>query len=238
MNRIFFTVIYFLILQNFLLTGVIADSGFSSDFIEQAKKLGINVGQNLDQKVNDNDLSDTSNSQSMPEVQLPSPPKPEAKQEVKIDVKAGKVEDEKMLNNKKQEPKQKVSKKLSNTKDKNNATEVVQKPKALPAKIIPKQKVKKSITYFTAPEKDIDTNLNQKSFMRRKPYSYDVKPPQYLLDIQKKVQKLMCLNLCLKMSFQNCYLLQLMSKILEQLKDCCLKEEILMRKTRLMNTRH
>ncbi len=301
MNRIFFIVIYFLILQNFLLTGVLADSGFSSDFIEQAKKLGINVGQNLDQKVSDNDLSNTSNSQSMPdvklpslpkpeekpdvklpsppkpeekpdvklpslpkpeekpdvklpslpkpeekpdvklpsppkpeekpevklpslpkqeekpevklpslpkqeekpEVKLPSPPKPEEKPElklpslpkqeekpeVKIGVKAGKVEDEKMLSDKKQESKQKVIKKPSNIMDKNNVTEVVKKPKALPAKIIPKQKVKKSITYFTAPEEDIDTNLNQKNFMRRKPYSYDVKPPQYLLDIQKKGAK-------------------------------------------------
>ncbi len=203
MNRIFFIVIYFLILQNFLLNSVLADSGFSSDFIEQAKKLGINIGQNLDQKVSDNDLSNTSNSQSMPDLKLPSPPKPEEKPDVKlplppkpeekpdvkIDVKADKVEDKKMHNNKKQELKQKVSKKLSNIMDKKNITEVVKKPKALPAKIIPKQKVKKSITYFAAPEEDIDNNLNQKNFMRRKPYSYDVKPPQYLLDIQKKGAK-------------------------------------------------
>ncbi len=357
MNRIFFIVIYFLILQNFLLNSVLADSGFSSDFIEQAKKLGINIGQNLDQKVSDNDLSNTSNSQSIPDLKLPSlpkteekadlklpsppkpeekadlklpsppkpeekadlklpsppkpeekadlklpslpkpeekpdvklpsppkpeekadlklpslpkpeekadlklpslpkpeekadlklpslpkpeekadlklpslpkpeekadlklpsppkpeekadlklpsppkpeekadlklpsPPKPEEKPDVKIDVKADKIEDKKMLNNKKQELKQKVSKKLSNIMDKKNITEVVKKPKILPAKIIPKQKVKKSITYFTAPEEDIDNNLNQKNFMRRKPYSYDVKPPQYLLDIQKKGAK-------------------------------------------------
>ena len=259
MNRIFFIVIYFLILQNFLLNSVLADSGFSSDFIEQAKKLGINIGQNLDQKVSDNDLSNTSNSQSIPDLKLPSlpkpeekpdlklpsppkpeekpdvklpsppkpeekpdlklpsppkpeekpdvklpsppkpeekpdlklpsPPKPEEKPDVKINVKADKVEDKKMHNNKKQELKQKVSKKLSNIMDKKNVTEVVKKPKTLPAKIIPKQKVKKSITYFAAPEEDIDNNLNQKNFMRRKPYSYDVKPPQYLLDIQKKGAK-------------------------------------------------
>ena len=202
MNRIFFIVIYFLILQNFLLNSVLADSGFSSDFIEQAKKLGINIGQNLDQKVSDNDLSNTSNSQSIPDLKLPSlpkpeekpdlklpsppkpeekpdvklpsppkseekldlklpsPPKSEEKPDVKINVKADKVEDKKMHNNKKQELKQKVSKKLSNIMDKKNVTEVVKKPKTLPAKIIPKQKVKKSITYFAAPEEDIDNNLN------------------------------------------------------------------------------
>ena len=48
MNRIFFTVVYFLVLQNFLWNEVFADSGFSNDFIEQAKSFGINIGKDSD----------------------------------------------------------------------------------------------------------------------------------------------------------------------------------------------
>ena len=134
-----------------------------------------------------------------PEVKLPEPPKVNAKPEVKQSklpkqqTGAGKVDaelnknskDKKSANNKKQQ----VPKKPSKIKDDNKLIDAVKKPKTTTSKTIPKKKSDKSISYFIAPEKNINNSFNPKNFMRRKPYNYDIKPPQYLLDIQKKGAK-------------------------------------------------
>jgi ankyrin repeat protein len=130
-----------------------------------------------------------------PEVKLPEPPKPNAKQRklTKQQTDTGKagaklnknLKDKKSSSNKKQQ----VLKKSNSVKDKDKLVNAVKKPKTTTSKMIPKKKPDKSISYFIAPEKNIDNNVNPKHFMRRKPYNYDIKPPQYLLDIQKKGAK-------------------------------------------------
>ena len=202
MNRIFFTVVYSLVLQNFLWNEVFADSGFSNDFIEQAKGLGINIGQDLDKPEvklpeppkqdakPDVKLPELPKQDAKPDVKLPEPPKQNAKQrklpKKQVGAKLNKnLKDKKISSNKKQQ----VLKKSNNIKDEDKLVNAIKQPKTTTSKMIPKKKSDKSISYFIAPEKNIDNNFNPKSFMRRKPYNYDIKPPQYLLDIQKKGAK-------------------------------------------------
>ena len=339
MTRIFFTIVYFLVLQNFLWNEVFADSGFSNDFIEQAKDLGINIGQGsekptvklpeppkpevkpdarpavklpeppkpevkpdakptvklpelpkldvkpdarpavklpeppkpevkpdakptvklpeppklevkldakptvklpeppkpevkpdakpevklpeppkLDVKPNARPAVKLPEppkldvkSDAKPAVKLPEPPKPEVKPDAKPAVKlpeppkpavnkhkmskqqkgVGKVGAELKKNPKvkksSKNKKQQSFKKSNNIKDDNKLIDAAKKP--IISKTIPKKKSDKSISYFIAPEKNIDNNFNPKNFMRRKPYNYNIKPPQYLLDMQKKGAK-------------------------------------------------
>ena len=125
-----------------------------------------------------------------PDVKLPEPPKQNAKQrklpKKQVGAKLNKnLKDKKISSNKKQQ----VLKKSNNIKDEDKLVNAIKQPKTTTSKMIPKKKSDKSISYFIAPEKNIDNNFNPKSFMRRKPYNYDIKPPQYLLDIQKKGAK-------------------------------------------------
>ena len=122
-------------------------------------------------------------------VKLPETPKPEVKKEVKLpEVPKNKIKKkEKLQKNKNTIRNNKLRKKISYSKtDKNNITKnnqdnSIKEPKKLP------KKNNKSISYFPAPEEFIgNKNYNEKNYMRRKPYNYDIKPPQYLIDLQKK----------------------------------------------------
>ena len=221
MSRVNFIFILSFIIFNFSFNNAFSSSEFSSDFVEQAKQLGITIDKKPTQnqsssnkavKILDNKNFTPTNIKSLPEVskekqqvKLPEMPKPEVKQQVKLP-EMPKPEVKQQVNLP-EVPKNKINKKgklqqnintiksnknlrqknhLKNHKSnitknatKNNQVNLVKK------KIVPK-KNKKSISYFPAPEEFIDhKDFNEKNYMRRKPYNYDIKPPKYLIDLQK-----------------------------------------------------
>ena len=122
------------------------------------------------------------------QVKLPELPKPEDSKQVKLpEVPKNKINKKEKLQQNKNTIKsnKKLNQKAHLKNSKNNITKN-DKVNLVKKKVVPK-KNKKSISYFPAPEEFINNNdFNEKNYMRRKPYNYDIKPPQYFLDLQKK----------------------------------------------------
>jgi ankyrin repeat protein len=192
MSKVNFIFILSFIFFNFSFNNVFASSEFSNDFIEQAKKLGITIDKksthnktsnNKNIKILDNKNFSSTNVQSLPEV-----PKPQDSKQVKLpEVPKNKINKKEKLQQNKNTIKsnKKLNQKAHLKNSKNNITKN-DKVNLVKKKVVHK-KNKKSISYFPAPEEFIDNNdFNEKNYMRRKPYNYDIKPPKYLLDLQKK----------------------------------------------------
>ncbi len=147
-------------------------------------------------------LPEVPKSQDSKQVKLPEVPKPQDSKQVKLP-EVSKPQDSKQVKlpevskskiNKKEKLQQnkntiKSNKKLNQkTHLKNSKSNIIKNDQVnlVKKKVVPK-KNNKSISYFPAPEEFIDNNdFNEKNYMRRKPYNYDIKPPKYLLDLQKK----------------------------------------------------
>ena len=178
---LFATILLFFVLQliSFEVKGNTNDIGFSKDFIEEAKKLGIDIKQN-DQQAPSSSTSKKEGSSS-PTTEVKKAPEtaksPSPATEVKKTPEVPKSSTTKPSVKKTLKPHHQIKQKTK-PGQKNVARHTANKKKVL-SKIEDK--------YFAAPERNINNkDFDEKSYYKRKVYSHDEMPPKFLVEQQNK----------------------------------------------------